>query len=140
MVVEQRLGRGLGGVNFRYEVDIEMKLRELFRGGRADGRKTDAAKVADISKSLEKIVEELLHTVRAGEDDPVIAADAGDSLNDGLNATWRHDFDGWNLENIRAEILELARKHAGLTAGAGDHHPRAKERPVLKPAKRIPQD
>ena len=56
MVVEQRPGRGLGGVNFRYEVDIEMKLREFFRGGRPDGGKTDAAKVTDIAKGLEKIM------------------------------------------------------------------------------------
>ena len=116
-----------------------MKLPQFFRRGRADGSEAYAAKVAHIAERLEKIVEEMLHAVGAGEDDPIVTADAGDGLYERLVAGRRQDFYRGDFEYFRTEFAELPGQFSGLPAVAGDDDALPEERPVFVPIERVAQ-
>ena len=58
--------------------------------------------------------------VGAGEDEPVVSAEAGEGGVEGSEGGWGDDLDGGDEDGGRAEGFELGGEVGGLVAGAGD--------------------
>src|SRR5688572_18706245 len=97
-----------------------MEFAQLLLRAGADSDELCAADVAGVFVELEEHLEERLHAVGTGEDDPLVFVRVLDDAAELHEILRRLDPDGGQLVNIGAEGLELAAEIAGLLAGAGD--------------------
>ena len=81
----------------------------------------------------------MLHTVRTGEHQPVVFADALQRLAQNLVRLRRQNLDRRNLQRLRSQILQPPRQLARLLARAGNHHTPAEQRLRLKPVQPVAQ-
>ena len=83
-------------------------------------------------------VKEGLHAVRAREDNPVVAMDAGDRFDQGHLLLRGFDPDCRQLESISPEHPKRTEECAGLlSCGAGDGDPLSEEGLILEPRKSV---
>ena len=76
-ILDEFLGQRIGVGLFWDEIDLELMLFNLLRGGGTDGGDTHRAETADVVVGFIKQIKEMLHAIGAGEDDPLVYGDAG---------------------------------------------------------------
>ena len=99
---EKRLGDEFLGD----QVDGIMILAHFFSRSVADDGDTGSPQVSGILMGGEEGVKKCLHTVRAGEDDPIVGADVGKGLHEGCLVGGRFDPDRRKFVGIGTEFAK----------------------------------
>jgi hypothetical protein len=108
---------GFGDVARGDQVDGEADGVGGAEGGRADGGDVfgELGEVEELGAAMEGF-----DGVGAGEEEPVVGAEAGEGGVEGGKGCGGDDFDGGDEDGGRAECFELGGEVGGLVAGAGD--------------------
>ena len=129
----QRVSEGIRGGELWHALDLQVKLLDFAAGGIAHAGKAQHAEVADLIVSLEEVGEERAHAVTTGEDNPVVAAELGENVDELFAGDFGHDTDERELDHLGAERLQLVAEIAGLLARARDRDAAAEERKLFEP-------
>ena len=129
----ERFQERLGDEFLRDQVHCVAVLGNLLGGAVADHGDPGATEVTRILMGGEEGLEEGLHPVGTGEDDPVVGAHVGQRLDEGDLVGRRLDPDGGKLVGISPHVPKQRKQATGLLAGAGDRDSPAEERARLEP-------
>ena len=123
-LLSERARVGLGGG----EVRLEMVAPQLTFGRRPYAGEAGSAHGADVREALKEAVEEPAHAVRAGEDDPVVLADAVEHLGEHGVIRFEADGDEGQFRDRRAGVGERGLPVGATALGPGQHHQAVSER------------